>query len=125
MDCCDKVTRLSIFSKDYNNFQNSTLFDIHHQCMMSGRRPRVYMTQSVPQEVAAMKELRDTCEVEMYDEKEYGAMVISRDILLKKVQGIDALFLAFPVKVDTDVLDAAGLFCSCKMFCNFAIVPIL
>ena len=75
---------------------------------MSGRKPKVFLTQSVPMDLASVQELQQQCDLTIYDEKETGEMVIPRERLLKEVRGIDALFLALPVNTDAELLDAAG-----------------
>lgn len=72
-------------------------------------RPKVFLTQSIPMYVESVKQLQKTCDLNIYDEKETGKMVIPREKFLKEIKGIDGLFLALPVKIDAEVLDAAGM----------------
>ncbi|KAH3843466.1 glyoxylate reductase/hydroxypyruvate reductase-like [Dreissena polymorpha] len=71
-------------------------------------RPRIYLTQKIPEECEGWRLLRESCDVKVYDEIETGHMIVPRDQLLRDVRGVDALYLALPVQVDAELLDAAG-----------------
>jgi hypothetical protein len=71
-------------------------------------RPRVYLTQKIPEDGEGLRLLRELCDVTIYDETEAGHMIVPRDQLLRDVRGMDALHLAYPVRVDAELLDAAG-----------------
>ncbi len=63
---------------------------------------RVVITGRVPE--PAVETLRSLHDVDLHDADE----AISREVLLKKVRGADALVTLLTEKVDADVLDAAG-----------------
>ncbi|XP_052791394.1 glyoxylate reductase/hydroxypyruvate reductase-like [Mya arenaria] len=71
-------------------------------------RPKAYLTQKIPVDGTGLTQLQAVCDVNMYDEVEGGQISVSRERLLKDVVGANALILPYPVKVDAELLDAAG-----------------
>ncbi|CAL1536631.1 unnamed protein product [Lymnaea stagnalis] len=65
-------------------------------------RPKVLVTRKVHQE--AIDLLKEKCELDIWDSDQ----VIPRDVLLKKVQGVSAIFCTISDVIDAPVLDAAG-----------------
>src|SRR5690349_22377505 len=64
--------------------------------------PRALVTRKLPSSVIA--KLEAACDVDLY----VGASAISRDELLRRVNGVDAIVCLLTDAIDTDVLDAAG-----------------
>lgn len=68
-----------------------------------GAKPKVFITRRVPE--SGPKLLASACDVTQWDSDD----PIPRSELLKRVQGMDALFCLLTEKIDGEVLDAAGL----------------
>ncbi|WAR13027.1 hypothetical protein MAR_027207 [Mya arenaria] len=64
--------------------------------------------KKIPPDGAGLALLQASCDVVMYDEEEGGQIAVSRERLLKDVVGANALILPYLVKVDAELLDAAG-----------------
>ena len=64
--------------------------------------PRTLVTRKLPSSVIA--KLEAACEVDLYT----GSKAISREELLQRVKGVDALVCLLTDTVDTVLLDAAG-----------------
>ena len=75
---------------------------------MSGR-PRVYLTQQMPEDGQGLAMLRKSCDLIIYDEKAGGQVAVPRAQLLRDVAGVDALLMAYPATVNAELLDAAGI----------------
>ena len=93
---------------------------------MSGR-PKVFLTQGIPEDGEGMKLLRENCDITVYDETKTGAMAISREEFLCAIKGMDAILLPLPAKVDAESLDAAGFCLSACLssVCLSVCLPIL
>lgn len=76
-------------------------------------RPNVYVTRMLPQ--PAMDILNEHCDVEINPEDR----VLSREELLEKVKGRDAVLCLLTDDIDEEVLGAAGA--RCKIFANYAV----
>lgn len=76
-------------------------------------KPNVYVTRRIPE--AALDLLREHCRVELNPDDR----ALSKEELLVKVQGRDAVLCLLTDTVDDDVLAAAGP--GCKIFANFAV----
>lgn len=74
---------------------------------MSGR-PKLFINQGIPEDGKALKLYREQCEISMYDEKKGGVVSQPREEFLRCIKGVDAIHLAYPVKIDKEALDAAG-----------------
>jgi hypothetical protein len=74
---------------------------------MSGR-PKLFINQGIPEDGKALKLYREQCEISMYDEKKGGVVSQPRDEFLRCIKGVDAIHLAYPLKIDKEALDAAG-----------------
>lgn len=77
------------------------------------KRWNVYITRMLPQMV--IDALAEHCDVDINREKR----VLTRDELLQKVRGRDAVLTQITDIVDDGVLDAAGP--ACKIFANYAV----
>ena len=76
-------------------------------------RPNVYVTRMLPAE--AIEKLQQHCDVEInLDDR-----VLTREELLAKVQGRDAVLCLLTDNIDDEVLAAAGP--QCKIFANYAV----
>src|SRR5688500_20153993 len=64
--------------------------------------PRTLVTRKLPSSVIA--KLEAACEVDLYT----GSKAISREELLQRVEGVDALVCLLTDTIDTVLLDAAG-----------------
>lgn len=67
---------------------------------------KVLVTRIIPPQTQA-RLLKQDFELIQWDQDSS----IPRDVLLDKVQGVDALFCLLTEKIDDQVLDAAGEFC--------------
>ncbi|MHB9038505.1 MAG: 2-hydroxyacid dehydrogenase [Armatimonadota bacterium] len=76
-------------------------------------RPNVYVTRMLPQ--PAIDLLKEHCDVEINPDDR----VLTRDELLEKVAGRDAVLCLLTDAIDGEVLDAAGS--QCKIFANYAV----
>lgn len=76
-------------------------------------KPSVYVTRGIPEKT--IDSLRQHYDVEVNPEDR----ALTRDELLRNVQGRDAVVTLLTDKIDADVLDAAGP--RCKIFANYAV----
>lgn len=76
-------------------------------------KPNVYVARMLPQ--AAIDLLREQCEVEINPEDR----VLTREELLEKVKGRDAVLCLLTDTIDDEVLEAAGP--RCRIFANYAV----
>ncbi|XP_053400489.1 glyoxylate reductase/hydroxypyruvate reductase-like [Mercenaria mercenaria] len=72
-------------------------------------RPKLYISQGIPEDGEAIKLYREQCEITMYDEKKGGVVSVPREEFLRSIKGVDAIHLAYSAKIDNEALDAAGL----------------
>ncbi|MEJ5229956.1 MAG: glyoxylate reductase [Pseudothermotoga sp.] len=77
------------------------------------KRPRVFVTRQIPED--GLKLLREHCEIEVSD---YDG-VIPRDLLLKKVKGVDGILSLLTDLIDKEVMDSAGP--QLKVVSNYAV----
>ena len=71
---------------------------------MTSSRPLVFISRSLPP--AGMRLLEAECDVRVWPEDSN----ITREGMLQGVVGVDAIICHPPDKVDTEVLNAAGLY---------------
>ena len=76
-------------------------------------KPNVYVTRMLPQ--PAIDLLKEHCEVEINPEDR----VLTRDELLEKVRGRDAVLCLLTDTIDDEVYETAGS--QCKIFANYAV----
>ena len=76
-------------------------------------KPSVLVTRRLPSSVIAR--LEETCDVDLYS----GSTAITREELLRRVAGKDALVCLLTDTIDAAVLDAAGL--QLKIVANVAV----
>ena len=101
------IPRLEPFLFDGRDKLDSIL----NSCAKMSERPSVFVTRGIPHSV--LNTLEQFSSVCMYDESK--GMLIPREELLKRVKGINAIFIHPPDKLDIQLLDAAGdssLICS-------------
>lgn len=77
------------------------------------KRPRVFVTRQIPED--GLKLLREQCEIEVSD---YDG-VIPRDLLLKKVKGVDGILSLLTDLIDKEVMNSAGP--QLKVVSNYAV----
>ncbi|XZE52686.1 2-hydroxyacid dehydrogenase [Planctomycetaceae bacterium SH139] len=76
-------------------------------------RPRVFVTRQIPE--CGLEQLRQHCDVEVWD----GRLPPSREVLLEKVVGCQALLTLLSDRIDGELLDAAGP--ELRVISNFAV----
>jgi len=65
-------------------------------------KPKVFVTRRVPE--SGLQILRERCDVDIWDSDD----VVPRDVLLKRVTGVDGIFCTINDNIDREILDAAG-----------------
>ena len=108
-----------IKNNNCSNFEAKNFIWIHKMSTASEsskKRPRVYVTQSIP--VEAMDILKENNLDVILNEK----TPLDRDTFLKSVKNIDALFCTLNEKINSELLDEAGS--QLKVFFVFYLVDI-
>mgnify|MGYP000851225224 FL=1 len=80
---------------------------------MMRKMPKVLVTSRIPEE--GMRMLEEHCDVKVFD---YEG-VFPRDVLLKEVNGVNAIVCLLADKIDGEVMDAAGP--QLKIIANYAV----
>ena len=70
-------------------------------------KPRVYVSRGAPPD--SLKELEKVCDVVVRSEQKF----ISKQEMMEKAKGFDALFIHPPDRIDAEVLDAIGMLFIC------------
>ncbi|MGJ8455819.1 glyoxylate reductase [Pseudothermotoga sp. U03pept] len=77
------------------------------------KKPKVFVTRLIPED--GLKLLKEYCEVEVSD---YDG-VIPRELLLKKVKGVDGILSLLTDIIDKEIMDSAGP--QLKVISNYAV----
>ena len=70
--------------------------------MSTDSRPHIYVTRKVPERGVEL--LRQGCRVTQWDQDD----PVPRDVLLRNIKGVDALFCLLTDKIDKEIIDEAG-----------------
>ena len=65
-------------------------------------KPKVFITRVIPE--TGLEMIRDFCEPDIWD----GELPPSRDVLLKRVRGVDGILSLLTDRIDGEVMDTAG-----------------
>jgi glyoxylate reductase len=81
--------------------------------MNDQNKPKVFVARAIPEE--GIKMLEEVCEVEVWAEE----LPPSREVIMKKVEGVDGFLPLLTDKVDGEIMDAAGT--QLKVISNYAV----
>ena len=79
----------------------------------SGMRPRVFVARVIPDE--GLRGIRDACDVDLWEDE----LPPPRDVLLRRVAGVDGVLTLLTDRVDDELLHAAGP--GLRVISNFAV----